>query len=258
MNFISHNQYSDLYSKIEGLNLKYLHAKPFSHIILDDIFDPVLLNSVLFNFPKPSGMDWKYDNALEKKLAKDHLRDFPAVIKHFIHELMEKEFVDFLEALTSIHGLTVDHHLNGAGLHQSVRGGKLDIHADYNYHPKTKLDRRINVLIYLNQNWDREWKGNLEFWDESMSSCVTSIEPIFNRMVIFSTTDTAYHGFPDPLECPESMSRKSIAMYYYTNGRPDHERSSPHSTLYQKRPQDPDDQALSDLRLKRSIRRIDP
>lgn len=243
---------------LKRLTDRYQLAQPFPYIVLDDLFNPAMLRYASHQFPgRYDTKWWSYDNLLEKKLAKDDLRDLSPSIRGLVHELMEKRFVQFLEVLTGIEGLIVDHTLNGGGLHQVVRGGKLDIHADYNFHPITRLDRRVNVLLYLNERWDSRWGGHLEFWDKNMSECKRSILPSFNRMVVFSTTDTAYHGHPEPLNCPESESRKSIALYYYTNGRPESERTEPHSTVFKRRPQDPWDDQVEALRIKRSKRRID-
>ena len=108
-------------------------------------------------------------------------------------------------------------------MHEIKKGGLLKIHSDFNKHPNLKLDRRLNVLIYLNKNWKEEYGGHLEFWDKEMKYCKTKILPIFNRMVVFSTTDFSNHGHPDPLNCPDLVSRKSIATYYYSDGRPPNE-----------------------------------
>lgn len=123
-------------------------------------------------------------------------------------------------------------------LHQTFGGGFLKIHADFNWHDKLKLDRRINVLIYLNKDWNDEYGGHLELWDRAMTRCEVRELPVFNRMVVFNTTTHSFHGHPDPLDCPQEMTRKSIAMYYYTNGRPAHEKRGQHSTLYQRRRED--------------------
>src|SRR5207245_9732609 len=127
--------------------------------------------------------------------------------------------------------------LGGGGLHQRSPDGYLKVHADFNYHPATRHHRRLNLLVYLNSGrldsgWPDPWDGNLELWDRSMSRCVKSIAPVLNRCVVFSTTDAAYHGHPRPLSCPSGMSRKSLALYYYTAARPTQETSEPHSTLY--------------------------
>jgi Rps23 Pro-64 3,4-dihydroxylase Tpa1-like proline 4-hydroxylase len=246
-----------LSERSSALHEEYIQAKPFSHLVLKDLFNFYEIDKISRQFPKVTdGTWWKYENVLEKKLARNDIHNFPGVIQNFIYELMSNRFVHLLEKITGIDGLIVDHTLNGGGLHQIIQGGKLDIHADYNYHPMTRLDRRVNVLIYLNPNWQKEWKGALELWDEDMQSCVHSIQPMLNTMVIFSTTDRAFHGHPDPLECPEGESRKSIALYYYSNGRPESERSAPHSTIFKKRPNDPWDEMTEDLRKKRAHRRM--
>jgi Rps23 Pro-64 3,4-dihydroxylase Tpa1-like proline 4-hydroxylase len=118
------------------------------------------------------------------------------------------------------------------GLHQIERGGFLDVHIDFNVHPKLRLDRRLNMLIYLNHDWPEEYGGHLELWSRDMTSCEKRILPLFNRTVIFSTTDGSFHGHPRPLSCPEGRTRKSVSLYYYTSGRPEEERSPAHDTIF--------------------------
>jgi Rps23 Pro-64 3,4-dihydroxylase Tpa1-like proline 4-hydroxylase len=145
-------------------------------------------------------------------------------------------FIDFLETLTGITGLLPDPHLWGGGLHQIQRGGFLKVHADFNRHERLDLDRRLNLLVYLNKDWKEEYGGQLELWSRDMKRCEERVLPVFNRCVVFSTTDTSYHGHPDELTCPEGWTRKSMALYYYTTGRSAEETSQSHSTLYQERP----------------------
>ena len=134
-----------------------------------------------------------------------------------------------------------DPYLIGGGLHELRNEGFLNIHSDFNRHPKMKLDRRLNILIYLNKDWKDEFGGQLQLWDINMKECKKNIVPIFNRMVIFSTTDTSYHGNPIEVNHPTFVSRKSIAMYYYSNGRPHSENElGDHSTIFRKRPKSED------------------
>jgi hypothetical protein len=112
----------------------------------------------------------------------------------------------------------------------------LKIHSDFNEHPRLKLDRRLNLLLYLNREWQEEWGGHLELWDRDMTECRRKILPIFGRCVVFATTDFANHGHPDPLNCPEGETRKSLALYYYSNGRPREETLGHYSTLFRRRP----------------------
>ncbi|NEN95926.1 MAG: 2OG-Fe(II) oxygenase, partial [Moorea sp. SIO3I7] len=129
-------------------------------------------------------------------------------------------------------------HFVGGGLHQIEKGGYLKIHADFNRHTKLRLDRRLNLLIYLNKDWQEDYGGHFEMWDTEMTQSQKKILPVFNRCVIFSTTDFSYHGHPEPLTCPEGRTRKSLALYYYSNGRPAEElsKSGDHSTLFKARP----------------------
>lgn len=211
----------------------YQHAEPFPHIVIDNLFDDDLLRQVLAVFPKPEDMPWrKFDSDTEKKLGYWHTNTVAQVIWNFLQAMNAPPMLEFLEQLTGIDGLIPDPYFGGAGLHQILPGGFLKVHVDFNIHPKLKLDRRLNMLIYLNEDWQDEWGGHLELWDKDISRCYEKIMPVFNRTVIFNTTDFSYHGHPHPLQCPEGQSRKSLSFYYYTNGRPEEERSPNHDTIF--------------------------
>jgi Rps23 Pro-64 3,4-dihydroxylase Tpa1-like proline 4-hydroxylase len=154
-----------------------------------------------------------------------------------MHFLNSEPFLMFLQKLTGIEEtLMPDPYFVGGGFHEIKPGGYLKIHADFNRHNMTNLDRRINALVYLNEDWDESYGGHFELWDKDMTKCHKKVLPVFNTLAIFSTTDFSYHGHPDPLACPEGRSRKSLALYYYSNGRPQHEISDKdHSTVFKAR-----------------------
>ncbi|HUZ33524.1 MAG TPA: 2OG-Fe(II) oxygenase [Xanthobacteraceae bacterium] len=214
----------------------YMHAKPFPHIILDDFFDPDLIESVLAEFPKPDAIPWQtFDSAHEIKLASAAEASFGPVTRLLMYHLNSITFLEFVGRITGIDNLIPDPSFEGGGLHQIVRGGKLGVHADFNRHRKFGLDRRLNLLLYLNKDWHEEYGGHLQLWDRDMSRCEAKVLPIFNRVMIFGTTDFTYHGHPDPLQCPEGMTRKSLALYYFSNGRPADEVTGEHSTIFRER-----------------------
>ncbi|MBU2887588.1 2OG-Fe(II) oxygenase [Gilvimarinus agarilyticus] len=125
----------------------------------------------------------------------------------------------------------------GGGFHSTLPGGKLDLHADFNIHLRNGLDRRINLILFLNKDWCESYGGHLELWDENLAAQPKRVLPVFNRAVIFGTTDFTYHGQPIELNCPEDRFRKSLALYYYSNGRPEAEKSGEkHLTLFKERP----------------------
>jgi Rps23 Pro-64 3,4-dihydroxylase Tpa1-like proline 4-hydroxylase len=215
----------------------YSSADPFPHVVIDDFLPAETLRAVADAFPKRGDVDWHvFDNPSQKKLAFEDERLIEASALWLLYQLNSARFMAFLERLTGIEGLIPDPYFVGGGLHQIERGGFLKIHADFNLHPKFKLDRRLNLLIFLNENWKEDYGGHLELWDARMTHCVRRILPIFNRCVIFNTTDSSFHGHPEPLACPHGTTRKSLALYYYSNGRPDEEASADHGTLMRPRP----------------------
>lgn len=145
--------------------------------------------------------------------------------------------MSWLEQLTGISGLIADMEFTGGGFHSTLSGGKLDLHVDFNMHLRNGLDRRVNLIFFLNKDWPESYGGHLELWDKELSRPPKKVLPVFNRMVIFGTTDFTYHGHPVELSCPADRYRKSLALYYYSNGRPDNEKSGEkHLTLFKARP----------------------
>ena len=155
-----------------------------------------------------------------------------SVLREVFNELHSREFISLVERITGVPNLLPDEDLFGAGLHQSVKGAFLDVHVDFNYHPRTKHHRRLNVLIYMNKEWKREYNGYLELWDKANQRQLQVIEPSFNRCVIFETNERSFHGHPAPLATPPEVSRKSISVYYYTRERPFAESALEHNTVF--------------------------
>lgn len=221
----------------EAHRLAYQRATPFAHTMLEEFLDPALLREVGREFPEPNHGEW---NAMvdkdQKKFAANRTEQLGPATRQVLHFLNSREIINFLERLTGISGLIPDPHLAGGGLHELRVGGFLKVHADFNWHRHLLLDRRINLLLYLNDDWRPEYGGGLELWDTQMRGKVAEYAPLFNRCVIFNTTDNSFHGNPVPVACPEGRTRRSIAMYYYTNGRPAHEVSGNHGTLFRNRP----------------------
>tara|TARA_B100000989_G_C19494082_1_gene451151 strand:+ start:429 stop:1250 length:822 start_codon:yes stop_codon:yes gene_type:complete len=222
---------------------KYQNAIPFPYIELENFFNDEFLNQVLDEFPDLSNIkdSLHYSGATDEKFTTPRGDSFLMDnTKKFLSFLNSSLFINFLQEITSIkEPLIPDPHFIGGGLHQSKRGGFLKVHTDYAKHPETNLDRRLNVLIYLNKDWKEEYNGHLSLYDKDMKICHQKILPSFNKIVIFNTTDFSFHGVPDPILCPESDFRKSIAIYYFSNGRPFSELRSVlqnPSTIYKERP----------------------
>ena len=203
---------------VDFLSSKYQSADPFPHIVIDDFLSPSFLEKVLEHFPKKevAAVSHKSQRQYLKRGYRPHeLKDNPC--NHYINILNTAPILKFLERLTGINGLITDPYYAGGGLHESDRGGYLNVHVDFTLHKKLNLERRLNMLIFLNKDWKPEYEGNLELWDTEKKGKVVSIEPIFNRCVIFNTTHNSYHGLPVPIQCPPNRTRRSIALFYYTS-----------------------------------------
>ncbi|WP_212005530.1 2OG-Fe(II) oxygenase [Chitinophaga sp. HK235] len=205
--------------QLSELSQSYQGANPYPHIVLENFLDPEVLDECVDEFNKLNESDgWiNYTHYNERKKGLNKLDMLPATIRKTIHELNSPEFLQFLSELTGIKNLIKDDFLEGGGIHQSRRGGFLNIHADFTVHPHHRhWQRRVNVLVYLNKDWEEEWGGKLELWDRDMKACKRKVLPVFNRCVIFNTDADSYHGHPEPMTCPEDAFRRSIALYYYT------------------------------------------
>lgn len=199
-----------------ALHESYVTAQPFPHIVIDDFLSRDILDGVLSDFPSSEGRSF-YDDEHTRFKYQYRPDEIPsALIRNLFAELTGAAFIGFLEELTGIKGLLADNLFEGGGLHETKSGGRLGVHADYTMHKDLKVERRINLLVYLNHDWLPEYSGELELWDKKMRECNVKVQPVFGRAVIFNTTRDSWHGQPEPVACPPDRSRKSIATYYFT------------------------------------------
>jgi len=223
--------------QVSGLARQYRENSPFPHIRLTNFLAPEIARTMAEEFPGPNTDAWtQYKHANENKMGLAKRALFPPQLGAVVDELNSQEFVSWLSRLTGIADLIPDPSLEGGGLHQSARGGFLNVHTDFsNHHYHKHWRRRVNLILYLNDNWQDEWGGAIEFWETAMRRCAAKYSPRLNHAVIFTTDERSLHGFPEPLQCPRDVSRKSLALYYYTVG-PD--TVEMRSTNYHARPGD--------------------
>ncbi|WP_347159352.1 2OG-Fe(II) oxygenase [Pontibacter chitinilyticus] len=228
--------YIDMVSLVKrqaALTAAFNAKEPFRYLVLEDFFISERAEEILAAYPAIKSGTWDGTTYIDQK-NKFQQRDFAegSLFACVFAELNAPKFLTWLEELTGITALTGDPALFGGGLHQSTQGAFLNVHVDYNVHPQTKYHRRLNVLVYLNKDWQDTYNGHLELWDMSQKRLLDRIAPTFNRCVIFETNEISYHGHPSLLQTPAGISRKSIATYYYTPTRPETELASDHNTRF--------------------------
>ncbi len=212
----------------------YQHEQPYPHGAFDNFLPPEILERVKEELNALPEAESNFDRTQEKLKTSYIPERLPEYTRRLFYVLNSRPFIAFLEELTGIQGLIPDPYFMGAGIHVVANGGHLDIHADFNHHSKMNLERRINILIYLNKDWQEDWGGSFEIWDKDMSRKVDSYVPLFNRMACFNTSSDSWHGNPETVNSPTGEPRMSIALYYYT-ATWDESRKS-HSTLFKPRP----------------------
>jgi len=217
----------------------FTSAVPYPHIVIDDFLSEEACDALLeeFEMPSEAGGWGHYVHYNERKLGATQLDRMGPQTQAIVAALSTQEFLDWLEKITGIDSLIPDPDLDGGGLHKIERGGFLNVHVDFLAHTTHRnWSRQLNLLLYLNRDWEESYGGALELWDANMERKVQEVAPLFNRCVIFHTAPGSYHGHPTPLSCPADRSRKSLALYYFRDeGTP--QRLRP--THYMARPDDP-------------------
>jgi Rps23 Pro-64 3,4-dihydroxylase Tpa1-like proline 4-hydroxylase len=238
------------FNKFDVIKLQeqFLTAQPFNYIIIDNFLDDSIVKESETELRKMAHSDW-FDKETaftainnepdcitqSKKVALNIRKQIPNTTNSIIDLFASTKMLKFIEDVTNIHGLESDPYLIGGGVHKTTTDGHLSIHADFNIHPQTGKHRRVNALLYLNTNWEKQFQGELELWNKDMSICAKKIEPIINRCVIFRITDDALHGSPEKWLAPADYSRLSLAFYYYTDDRPNEEKNPFHWAIWHKR-----------------------
>jgi hypothetical protein len=219
---------------LESLRARYADAKPFPHLVLDNLFPDEILDAVVAESPQLNRDNWLFIEAdgLQQVLRMRTSVDMgPASyqLAAFVHS---PAFLYLLSELTGVWQLLPDPYLQGAGHAAMRRGMFMEVHSDRNVAYDTGLTRRLAMIIFLNRDWKSEYAGQLELWNHQGTGREVSIEPLFNRTVLFEVADPNYHGVPAPLNCPENRARHSFIVYFHTVGGKDGNHPSPHTSVF--------------------------
>lgn len=265
-NIIDINKYfGNWINDIDTLRQQFINAKPFEHIIIPNFLNEKYAEAVYSQYPNDFEMWHKYYNPLEVKYANDNINDMCKDIKNIFYLLSTDLITNLFRNISTIDDLEHDPFLHGAGLHVHPRYGRLNMHLDYEKHPISGKQRRLNVILYLSKNWKKEWNGDTQLWDKDMNECIVSSQVKFNHAIIFKTNDISWHGLPEKILCPENVYRKTLAYYYvspliseYDEKKTGNDGSGYRTkAVFVKRPNEPEIPALNELYKIRPLRRIE-
>jgi hypothetical protein len=220
--------------RVTELAGRFRAAEPYPHLVVENLLRPEAIRTLEAEFPRRAGDTWThYRHYNNNTLGLTRFDALPPAAQAAVGELNSPRFCTLLSAITGFDGLLADEMLEGGGLHMTEAGGFLNLHADFtNHHYHARWQRRCNLIVFVNSDWQDEWGGALELWERDLSRCRVRVPVRSNLAVLFETARDTFHGYPDPLTCPAGATRKSLALYYYT----EEDRVEARSTNYRARP----------------------
>ena len=224
----------DLRCPVEELSASYRDAKPFPHVVIDDLFAPPVLEALLAEMAGMGGEKWKQvdQDSRERTLRMKSAAHMGPAGERLLGIVHSAAFLYFLSEVTGIPSLLPDPYLNGGGYAQMRRGDYFNVHSDRNVAYDTGMLRRLALIVFLNKDWRADYEGRLELWNHEATRCEATVEPLFNKTVIFEVANPNYHGVPVPLACPSDRMRRSFIVYYHTVGKPGDAEVKPHTSLF--------------------------
>jgi len=233
------------------LSKQFLNSEPYNYVVIDNFFNEEFVIGVSQDIPDYERIVVNYDNSIEKKKLCDRWHTFPKSIYTATFSLVCTKFVGYMRELTQQPSLEADYGLHGGGIHMHKPKSYLNVHLDYDIHPKVPVKRKLNLIVYLTPNWEENWNGGLEMWshdpvNNQPKECIKKITPFFNRAVIFDTTQNSWHGVgvSDPINSPDGINRKSLAIYYVL---PSDISTGRNRALFTPRPDQRGDESVLDL-----------
>ena len=227
----------DVLARADQLHGSFVSAAPFRHVIIDNFLKPEVADALLGEFPKFEQGNYIGDDGKPGgKSTIDRVKGLGPSYRTLDEVIQSRGFLDFVGAITGIKDLIYDPYYLGGGTHENRHGQDLRAHIDFNYHPSERWHRRLNLIVYLNHEWDEAWGGMFDLYRDPYADAgpTVRVAPMFNRCVIFETNEHSWHGFERILqpEAKRHISRKSVALYFYTKDRPAEEVAGRHTTHY--------------------------
>jgi hypothetical protein len=241
-----------------NLREQFLSGSPFENVVIDNFLEESYAEKLYELFPTNYENWYYYENPIEVKYAFDNIDNLTYELKNYFYYLSCEKIKQKISEITNICNLDYDEYLHGAGLHSHPRYGRLNIHLDYEKHPYSGKERRINIIYFLTKDWNNElWNGSNELWDNNATKCIKKTDIKFNRAIIFKTNDISWHGLPEKIMCPENVFRKSLAYYYVSPlNTQKNEEEYRKKAKFIKRPQDDYNENMEKLYEIRRNRRI--
>lgn len=210
------NYFGNWTAHTKTLKDQFISGIPFEHVVIDNFLNENYAEEIYHSFPKKDNTWYTYCNPLEIKYAFDNIDILSKPLKDYFYYLSSDSIIQKIKELTTIDTIECDEYLHGAGLHLHPNNGRLNLHLDYEKHPYSGKERRLNIIYFTTKDWDPSWNGANELWDNELTQCIKKTDIKFNRAIIFKTNEISWHGIHKKISCPTDVFRKSLAYYYMT------------------------------------------
>jgi Rps23 Pro-64 3,4-dihydroxylase Tpa1-like proline 4-hydroxylase len=241
--------------RLDEIQELFESAEPFKNVVIDNFLNHEYAEQLYHLFPTNFENWYHYENPIEVKFTYDKINSLADPLKHYFYYLSSPYFISLMSKISGIEDLEYDEYLHGAGLHAHPRDGRLQVHLDYEEHPISGKERRLNIILFMSKDWKEEWNGHTELWNNELTNYVRKIPIKFNRAIIFKTNDLSFHGVSEKIQCPEGTFRKSLAYYFVSPMGNVKKKYRNKATFYQTKnlPYDENFQKLCNIRSERRI-----
>ena len=176
--------------------------------VIKDAIDPYLLRALYACWPDESWRGWhRYNDKHANKYGSRSPKDLPSPAMPCIMQMIEA----VTDCVDIPNYCFPDLELPGAGLHMLPSGGYLRRHLDSSFMDSTGWKREYSCVLGVSPEWDCMTDGGEFILNE------TSVDPEFNQLVVFRTTETSYH---EVLEVTGLRSRLSLCVFYWSEEEP--------------------------------------
>jgi Rps23 Pro-64 3,4-dihydroxylase Tpa1-like proline 4-hydroxylase len=246
--------YTHLIAEKDALKSFWKNSAPVKHFYLDSLLPSEVATQLANSFPTPKVLR-KLQTIRESKWVGINYKEFDPIIAEILFAFQNSKVVELIEEITEFKELLPDPTLYASGVSYMEKGDFLNPHLDNSHDGDGKNYRVLNLLYYCSENWELEFGGNLELWEQGISNGATIVSK-FNRLVVMATDKQSWHSVS---QVEENRARTCVSNYYFSPHSPNN-KSYSHVTTYAGRPE----QKLRgvilkvDGQLRNAVRRIFP
>lgn len=216
---------------IEQLAAEFAMPGRIGSCKIENLLSPELAHEIHLSFPSSEKMMLKR-SIKENKHVAAQMDAFAPVLEEAVYAFQDPRVLEQISRITALNSLEPDIDLYAGGISAMSKGAYLRPHLD-NSHDKSRGRYRVlNLLYYVTPNWQQEFGGSLQLWDEGPRGSPRTISSAFNSLVLMITNKESWHSVNEVLH---DDRRCCISNYYFSRKSPN-ELDYFHATSFRSEP----------------------